>query len=130
MSNPNSFPGIGRTVVRWLGEFFATEPDPAKEKFLSKMASSSLPRPEEFEALLTLLHKGAVEIQCQSCYREENGLVRVSVIGNSTTKVAPCPCGSALSAQILPPCASTNALAIANPSPDSPSLPKRDGSPR
>jgi hypothetical protein len=65
-SNPNSFLGIGRTVVRRLGKFFVTEPDPAKEKFLSKMASSSSPRPEEFEALLTLLHEGAVEIQCRS----------------------------------------------------------------
>jgi hypothetical protein len=64
MSNPNSFPGIGQTVVHWLGKLFTTERDPAKEKFLSEMASSSPPRPEEFETLLTLLREGTVEIQC------------------------------------------------------------------
>jgi uncharacterized repeat protein (TIGR03843 family) len=78
MSNPNSFLAFGRTVVRWLGRFFETEPDPAKEKFLSKMASLSLPRPEEFEALLTQLHEGAVEIQCQS-YSGSNSVYYVLV---------------------------------------------------
>jgi hypothetical protein len=64
MSNPNSLLGIGRAIVGWLGKIFESERDPAKEQFLAKMASSSLPRPEEFEALLTLLREGAVEIQC------------------------------------------------------------------
>jgi hypothetical protein len=77
-SNPNSSLGIGRTVVRWLGKFFATEPDPAKEKFLSKMASSSSPRPEKFEALLTLLREGAMEIQCRS-YSGSNSVYYVLV---------------------------------------------------
>jgi hypothetical protein len=78
MSNPNSFLGIGRTVVRWLGKLFETERDLARERFLSKMASSSPPRPEEFEALLALLHEGAVEIQCQS-YSGTNGVYYVLV---------------------------------------------------
>jgi uncharacterized repeat protein (TIGR03843 family) len=67
-SDSNSFRGIGRTIVRWLGKLSTIGRDPAKEKFLSEMASSRPPRPEEFEALLTLLHKGAVEIQCRSSF--------------------------------------------------------------
>lgn len=65
ISNPNSFTGIGQMVIHWLGKLFETKRDPAEEKFLSKMAGSSPPRPGEFEALLTLLHEGAVEIQCR-----------------------------------------------------------------
>lgn len=77
-SNPNSLPGIGQTVVRWLGRLFETEPDLAKEQFFAKMASSSPPRPEEFETLLTLLSEGAIEIQCRS-YSGTNGVYYVLV---------------------------------------------------
>ena len=77
-SNPNSFLGIGRTIVRWLGKLSAIGRDLAKEQFLSKMASSSLPRPEEFEVILALLREGAVEIQCRS-YSGSNSVYYVLV---------------------------------------------------
>lgn len=69
-SGPNSLPGIGQAVVRWLGKLFTTERQPAEGElaFLSKMAGSSPPRPEEFEPLLTLLREGTVEIQCLAPY--------------------------------------------------------------
>jgi hypothetical protein len=96
MFNSNAFRGIGRAVVHWLGKFFATEPDPAKEKFLAEMASLSSPRLEEFEALLTLLREGTVEIQCRpysgtnsvyyvwvSCGRQQTGGVYKPVKGEA-----------------------------------------------
>jgi uncharacterized repeat protein (TIGR03843 family) len=46
--------------------FYKALRDSAEVKFLTTMAGFSPPRPEEFEALLTLLQEGTMEIQCSA----------------------------------------------------------------
>jgi hypothetical protein len=65
-SDTNILSGIGQSMIQWLGNLFKTQQDPARVRFLTTMAGSSPPRPEEFEALLTLLQEGAMEIQCSA----------------------------------------------------------------
>jgi hypothetical protein len=76
----NIFSDIGHNMARWLGHLHKTL-HPAETKFLTTMAGFSPPRPEEFEALLTLLQEGAMEIQC-SARSGTNGVYYVFISDN------------------------------------------------
>jgi hypothetical protein len=52
------------SIPMWLSNLFKTKHDPAEVNFHSTVAGSNPPRQAEFEAILTLLREGALDIQC------------------------------------------------------------------
>jgi hypothetical protein len=63
-SGTNTLSSIGQNMLRWLEHLFKTQQDSTRVSFLTTMAGSNPPRPEEFETFLTLLQEGTMEIQC------------------------------------------------------------------
>ena len=51
-------------MIMWLSNLFKTKHDPAEVNFHSTVAGSNPPRQAGFEAILTMLREGALDIQC------------------------------------------------------------------